>query len=200
MSFKVKDFYFKKAKKENYVARSVYKLKEIDDKYNILSKNQAILDLGYYPGSWLQYVVEKIGVKGQAVGIDIKEVNTKFNSDANVWLFQKDIFEITQLHEISREEAFDAVISDMAPNTTGMANVDQLRSLNLVEHVFHILPLFLKDGGDFVMKIFESHEAQMFLKEQKKNFKSMHYLKPKSTRSISKEFFVIGKGYKSKQV
>ena len=84
----------------------------------------------------------------------------------------------------------------MAPNTTGIKTVDQDRSLILVEMVFSLLPKFLKPNGNMVVKVFDSHQAQMFLKDQKKMFNEYHYLKPKSTRTVSKEFFVIGKGFR----
>ena len=84
----------------------------------------------------------------------------------------------------------------MAPSTTGIKSVDQARSLNLVEMVFYHLPNFLKIGGNFTIKVFDSNDAQMFLKQQRSLFTEYSFLKPKSTRSVSKEFFVIGKGYK----
>ncbi|MFA5582986.1 MAG: FtsJ-like methyltransferase family protein, partial [Bacteriovoracaceae bacterium] len=87
--------------------------------------------------------------------------------------------------------------SDMAPSTTGIKSVDQDRSLNLVESVFEVLPRFLRPGGNFVIKVFDSQNAQNFLKQQKNHFGEFHFLKPKSTRSVSKEFFVIGKNYKA---
>jgi 23S rRNA (uridine2552-2'-O)-methyltransferase len=85
----------------------------------------------------------------------------------------------------------------MAPDTTGIKSVDQIRSLDLVEKVFKILPLFLKKGGNFVIKVFEGHEAQVFLKSNKNLFNELKYFRPKSTRSVSKEFFVIGKGFEA---
>ena len=196
MSFKVKDHYYKKAKKENYVARSVYKLEEINQKHNILIKNMNVLDLGYYPGSWTQYASKVILPKGHLVGIDIQEVNKKVQSLPNVKVYQKDINDVQSLEELGVNEKFDALISDMAPKTTGIKSVDQARSLQLVEMVFYHLPNFLKTGGNFVIKVFDSNDAQMFLKEQKSLFETFSYLKPKSTRSVSKEFFAIGKGFK----
>ena len=195
MSFKVKDHYFKKAKSENFIARSVYKLEEIDQKHQLLKRGDKVLDLGYHPGSWIQYTSQKVGKEGLVIGIDIKEVNDKVAKIPNVKVFQKDINETSSLQDLEAEEKFDAVISDMAPNTTGIKSVDQARSLNLVEMVFANLESFLKPGGNFVVKVFDSSDAQTFLKEQRKRFKSFNYLKPKSTRSVSKEFFVIGKGY-----
>lgn len=195
MGFKVKDHYYKKAKQENFVARSVYKLEEIDRKRGLFKKGDRVFDLGYYPGSWAQYTSRKVGEKGKVVGIDIKEVNDKINKIPNVAVFQKDVNDIKSLEELGENEKFDAVVSDMAPNTTGIKSVDQARSLNLVEMVFYHLDAFLKPGGNFVIKVFDSNDAQVFLKAQKKRFREFHYLKPKSTRNVSKEFFVIGKGY-----
>lgn len=195
MTFKVKDHYFKKAKKENFLARSIYKLEEIDQKYKIIKSNDNVLDLGYHPGSWIQYTSEKIKPNGKVVGIDIKEVNTKLSILKNVTVFQKDINDVQNLEELGVTEKFDVVVSDMAPNTTGIKSVDQARSLNLVEMIFYHLPNFLHKSGNLVIKVFDSNDAQIYLRQQKSKFKRFEYLKPKSTRSISKEFFVIGIGY-----
>jgi 23S rRNA (uridine2552-2'-O)-methyltransferase len=197
MSFKVKDHYFEKAKKENFLARSVYKLEEIDKRYKVISKGDQVVDLGYHPGSWIQYTAQKIGEDGLVVGSDIRELNRKLMHLKNVRLYQKDVFDINDLAALDVDKAFDVLLSDMAPNTTGVRSVDQDRSLNLIEQVFHILPVYLKPGGNMVIKVFDSHGAQSFLKDQKKLFRDYQYLKPKSTRSVSKEFFVIGKGYEA---
>ena len=193
MGFKVKDHYFKKAKKEQFLARSVYKLEEIDKKFKILNKNDQILDLGYYPGSWIQYAQK---IAKSVVGVDIKEVNKKIINLNNVTLFQKDAFEIEDISELGVDSMFDVILSDMAPDTTGIKSVDQDRSLALVEKVFNVFPTFLKKGGNMVIKVFDGNDAQMFLKSNKNLFESFNYFRPKSTRSVSKEFFVIGKGYK----
>jgi 23S rRNA (uridine2552-2'-O)-methyltransferase len=196
-NFKVKDHYFHKAKNENYLARSIYKLEEIDQRYKVLKKGNYVVDLGYYPGSWIQYTSKVIGDEGRVVGIDIQEVNKKLTGIQNVRVYQKDIFNITDLAQLDVSEPFDVVLSDMAPSTTGIQSVDQIRSLNLVESVFGLLPKFLKPGGNFVIKVFDSQDAQNYLKTQKNLFNEFHYLKPKSTRSVSKEFFVIGKNFKA---
>lgn len=195
-NFKVKDHYFNKAKSENYLARSIYKLEEIDEKYRVLKAGMNVVDLGYYPGSWIQYTSKVIGDKGQVIGIDIQEVNKKLSHLKNVRVYQKDIFDIHDLSQLGVDASFDAVLSDMAPSTTGIKSLDQDRSLNLVESVFELLPRFLKPGGNFVIKVFDSQHAQNYLKEQKNLFGEYSFLKPKSTRSVSKEFFVIGKNYK----
>lgn len=196
-NFKVKDHYFNKAKNENFLARSVYKLEEIDDKFKILKPGMQVVDFGYHPGSWIQYTSKIIGDQGLVVGIDIRPLNKSLSSLKNVRVYEKDIFDIHDLTQLGVEGQFDAVLSDMAPNTTGIKSLDQDRSLNLVESVFGLLPKFLRPGGNFVIKVFDSQHAQNFLKDQKNLFKEFHYLKPKSTRSISKEFFVIGKNFKA---
>ena len=198
MSFKVKDHYYKKAKRENFLARSVYKLDEIDNKYNVIKKNDRVLDLGYFPGSWIQYVSAKIGNDGLVVGLDIQEINTKLLHIKNVELFRSDIFEVKKLVDLNVSSPFNVVISDMAPKTTGIKCVDQDRSLGLVEEVFNILPIFLGVGGNFVIKIFDSQQAQTFLRANgKRLFQEFYLYKPKSTRSVSKEFFAVGKKYKN---
>lgn len=196
MSFKVKDHYFNKAKKENYLARSAYKLEEIQQKFKVLKKGDLVFDLGYHPGSWIQYTQKVIGDKGQIVGIDIKEVNSAVQALENVEVFQKDVMDIQSLEELGVDRKFDVLVSDMAPNTTGIKSVDQDRSLALIEMIFYLLPKFLLPGGNLVFKIFDSHQAQEFIKEKRNDFDSLKKLKPKSTRSVSKEFFVIGQGFR----
>jgi 23S rRNA (uridine2552-2'-O)-methyltransferase len=196
-NFKVKDHYFHKAKSENFLARSVYKLEEIDEKYKILKPGMLVVDFGYHPGSWIQYTSSVIGDKGRVVGIDVRELNKKLVGIPNVRVYQKDIFDIHDLKDLDVDERFDVFLSDMAPNTTVIKSVDQIKSLNLVESVFGLLPKFLRPGGNFVIKVFDSQDAQNYLKTQKNAFSEFHYLKPKSTRSVSKEFFVIGKNFKA---
>lgn len=196
-NFKVKDHYYEKAKQENFLARSIYKLEEIDQKYKVLKPGMKVVDFGYYPGSWIQYTSRVIGDQGLVVGIDIQEVNKKLAAIKNVRVYQQSIFDISDLAQLGVEEQFDVVLSDMAPATTGIKTVDQARSLDLVESVFGVLPRFLRSGGNFVIKVFDSHDAQVYLKQQRNLFREFHFLKPKSTRSVSKEFFVIGKNFKA---
>lgn len=195
--FKVKDHYFNKAKKDNFLARSIYKLEEIDAKFKIIETGNRVVDFGYHPGSWCQYTTRKVGEDGFVVGIDIRPLNKSLLNVKNLKLFEKDIFEVNNVADLGESDKFDVVLSDMAPNTTGMRSVDQDRSMNLIEKVFEILNVFLKKDGNLVIKIFDSNRAQEFIKEirTKKVFKEIKSLKPKSTRQISKEFFLIGKGY-----
>ncbi|MCO4792709.1 MAG: RlmE family RNA methyltransferase [Bacteriovoracaceae bacterium] len=197
MTFKVKDHYFKKAKKENFLARSIYKLEEIDKKHKIFNKEDKVLDLGYHPGSWTQYVSGVVGENGIVVGADIKPVNKKLLGPKNIFLHEKDVFDISGPEDLDCSELFDVVISDMAPNTTGVKSVDQDRSLALIEKIIEILPATLKPNGHLIFKIFDSNDAQNFIRTLNQYFEKVSKLKPKSTRSVSKEFFVIGMKYKA---
>ena len=154
--FKVKDHYYQKAKDENYLARSIYKLEEIDQRFKILKKGDLVVDLGYFPGSWAQYTAPKVGPTGKVVGIDIQPVNKKLQLP-NLVLFEKDIFELKSPADLGVERPFDVVLSDMAPKTTGIKTVDQARSLDLIESVFGMLPILLRPNGNFVIKVFERY-------------------------------------------
>ena len=195
MKWKVKDYYFIKAKKENRLARSSYKLEEIDKKFRVIRPGDKVLDIGYFPGSWTQYALSKVGKSGLLVGIDIKQVNNSLLHYENIKLFKKDIFELKHLEDVGLNSHLDVVISDMAPNTVGIRSIDQAKSLNLAEAIFNILPKFLKMSGNLVIKFFDSHETQSFLKSKKESFSSLKFFRPKSTRPGSKELFFIGKNY-----
>ena len=196
MPFKVKDHFYKQAKKQKYFARSVYKLEEINKKFKVLNEGGRVLDLGYHPGSWIQYASQIVGERGVVVGVDLRPVHKQLLFRANVKLYQKDIHELCSLADIGEGQKFDTMLSDMAPKTTGIKTVDQAQSLELVEQAFKILPAFLQKGGNFVFKLFESSEAHAFLRGIGKEFSSFHRIRPQSTRSISKEFFAIGESFK----
>lgn len=199
MKFKVQDHYFLKAKKEDFLARSVYKLEEINQKFKILHKKQRVLDLGYHPGSWIQYAEKVIGPEGRIVGIDVRDINKKLLTNSQIKLFQLDIEKLQGLEDLGETELFDVVLSDMAPNTSGIKSLDQIRSVNLIEMVLYKLDLFLRKDGVFCFKIFDSNEAQALVRGLNLYFNKIEKFKPKSTRSISKEFFVICLNYNLKK-
>ena len=194
MSFKVKDHFYKKAKKEKFLARSIYKLEEIDKKHKLIKKDDRVLDLGYYPGSWIQYISKAVGPKGLVYGMDIQPINEKLKLP-NITLLELDFREFDVDHFDFTSELFDVVTSDMAPKTTGMKDVDQARSMELVENIFARLPKLLLPNGNLVVKVFESGESQRFFQKNRILFKETSFLRPKSTRSTSKEYFFIGKAY-----
>lgn len=197
MTYKVKDRFYHKAKDEGFAARSVYKLKELDQKSKFLRQRQIILDLGCAPGSWSQWLSQRVGPEGQVIGFDLTEVTLKL---PNVSFYQSDLLttnipEFLTQHNHARE--VDGVVSDMAPKTTGIRDVDQARSLELCQMALNCATQVLKPGGFFVCKIFQSNDFDQFKKDLRQNFKKVDVLKPESTRTRSFEIFLVALGYKS---
>jgi 23S rRNA (uridine2552-2'-O)-methyltransferase len=184
------DHYTRKARKENFSARSVYKLKEIQEKYHLIKKGAKILDLGCSPGSWLQYTATIVTEKGRVVGIDLKTVTLKLPS--HVTVYTGDIFSIQSFMEQELINPYDVVLSDMAPDTTGNKFVDATRSLGLCEAALAVAKQHLKPGGSFVCKIFQGGDFKQFSDSIRKEFKNQKIYKPKSCRKASKEIYIIG--------
>ncbi len=191
LSYNPKDHYFKKAKQENFAARSVFKLQEIDQRLKILRSRQTVLDLGASPGSWSQYASQKIGPEGRLLGLDLTPVQLKLPNASFITadLREFDLEETFRMHGFER---FDVILSDMAPKTTGIKMMDQARSLELCDLALSIAVRFLAVKGHFVVKLFHSGEFTVFRDEMKRNFERVDVIKPKATRQISKEIFLIG--------
>lgn len=193
-----RDHYFLKAKKENYPARSVYKLKEIDNRFKLFRPGMKVLDLGAAPGSWSLGAAEKVGPKGFVLGCDIQTTTTVF--PANVTFMQEDVFNRSEAFDdaLARMTPFHVVISDMAPQTTGTKFTDQARSLELCLEALAVANLCLIKGGSFVVKIFMGPDVQDLLKAMRACFDSVKSFKPKSSRVESKETFYVGLGFKGR--
>ena len=195
---KVKDFYYKKAKKEKYPARSVYKLEEIQHKYKFLRRGDSVLDIGCYPGSWSLYASEIVGPKGIVVGVDLKEVGRDPRPNGSVihWLCQ-DITKpkfITKVRKI--RPAFRVIISDIAPKTTGNRWTDHQKSMNLARHALALTDSLLLNKGHFVCKVFQGEDFPVMVQDMKSRFEMVKVVKPKSSRVESREVFVLGMGFK----
>ncbi len=192
MAYNPKDHYFKKAKEQNFAARSVFKLEEIDQKFKILKPKQTVLDLGASPGSWSQYCSQKIGKEGRILGVDLKPVTARL---ANATFIQADLrdLEIEKVFtEYGFKPPFDLVISDMAPNTTGIRMTDQARSYDLCVLALDLARKFLKKDGHFICKLFHSDDFTTLRDQIKTEFHRFEAVKPDSTRKISKEIFLVG--------
>ena len=189
---KWEDHYTRKARKEKYPARSVYKLQEIQNKFSVIKKGDRVLDLGCAPGSWMLYAAELTGPKGDVVGIDQKPV--AIQTPQHVKVFTGDALgELDTVVEMLGG-GYDAVISDMAPGTTGNKTVDAARSMGLCEAALNLADAVLKPGGSFVCKVFQSGEVKQFADEVRKRFGQQKTFKPQSSRKASKEIFIIGIG------
>jgi len=184
----VKDHYFKKAKQERYLARSVYKLKEIDDRYGLVKKGMKVLDIGCAPGSWSQYLLERIG-PGTVFGIDI--VDTPKISDDRFTYIKKDINSIDGDDLKSNVGDVDLVVSDACPNTSGNKFMDAQKSMEIVRKVFCISDTVLKHGGSVVAKVLMGEDVGEFVREVKQEFDSVRLAKPKSSRKESRETFIV---------
>lgn len=188
------DHYTRQAKKDNYAARSAYKLQEIQKKHKILNKGARVLDLGCAPGSWLQFTVKMIGPTGRLVGIDLSPVT--LTMPENVTVITGDVADIEgHLNELDQTR-FDLVLSDMAPATTGNRLVDEARSMGLCEAALYIAEKKLVSGGSFVCKIFQGSEFKLFTDKVRGRFQRQLAFRPQSTRKASREVFVIGLGKK----
>lgn len=192
MAYNPKDHYFKKAKEQNFAARSVFKLEEIDQKFKLLKLNQTVLDLGASPGSWSQYCSQKIGSSGRILGVDLKPVTAKLS---NATFIQADLRDL-EIEKVFSEHGFhppfDLVISDMAPNTTGIRMTDQARSYDLCLLALELARKFLKKDGHFICKLFHSDDFTTLRDLIKKEYQRFEAVKPDSTRKISKEIFLVG--------
>jgi 23S rRNA (uridine2552-2'-O)-methyltransferase len=189
---KYRDHFFLRAKKENFPARSVYKLKEIDKRFGLFSQGARVLDLGAAPGSWTLYAAQKVGASGLVVAVDLQEITTEL--PPNVLTFQDDLFEPSETLSKTLEEhgPFDLVISDMAPRTSGIKFSDQARSFDLAMQALALARKSLIKGGHFVVKVFEGPDTQTLLADMRREFARVKPFKPKSSRAESKEMFFVG--------
>jgi 23S rRNA (uridine2552-2'-O)-methyltransferase len=197
----VQDHYFKKAKKEGYPARPVYKLEEAQQKHGLLKKGDTVLDLGCQPGSWSMYAAQAVGPQGLVVGVDLNfgQINTKGHSGRFTFL-HGDIMTAEVLDKVRGIcPEFAVIISDMAPRTTGNKWADQQHSLDLSRRVLAIAQEMLRPGGNFYCKVFEGEDFKAFVDEVRPYFNLTKIVKPKSSRPESREVFVLGMGFKKMQ-
>ncbi|MDR1545578.1 MAG: RlmE family RNA methyltransferase [Deltaproteobacteria bacterium] len=191
------DHWSRKARQAGYPARSVWKLEEFDRKWGLFRPGQKVLDLGCSPGGWTLYAAQKVGPTGLVLGFDLQPPDPAgFPPQAK--LLQADVLE-----EPSETAAawgpFAAVLSDMAPKTTGRREVDQARSLELCQAARRWAEALTAAGGLFMFKIFESPQAALFVKDLGDVFERVRRLKPQATRVESMETFVLAQGFKGVQ-
>ena len=186
------DAFFKRARGAGFVARSIYKLEHIDRKLRLLRSGDRVLDLGCRPGSWLQYAVGVVGRGGAVVGIDRDPLPAPV---AGARVLQGDIFETPDAELLGPLAAFDVVLSDMAPNTTGIRATDQARSAALFEEALSRAERLLAPGGAFVGKIFQGPDLEALRRRMAARFAEVRAIKPEGSRSESIEIFLAGKGF-----
>ncbi len=180
-----------KAKADNYPARSVYKLEEIQHKFRIIIKRDVVLDLGCAPGSWLLYASRQVGPDGRVLGIDLKPVTVGL--PANTTAIQDDILQMADPAFFDQAAGCRVVLSDMAPATTGRKDVDAFRSYALCQMALDVAARILVQNGHFVCKIFQGNEFSSFEKQVTALFRDCRIFKPDSCRKQSKEIYIIAK-------
>lgn len=187
------DFFSKKSKKEGYRSRASYKLKEILTTDFSIRKGQSVFDLGSYPGSWSQVAYEFVGPTGKVAAIDKQEMKLQ-----NCFFIHKSIEEIheSDFEEISEFIPFDLVLSDMAPNISGIRERDDALMLGLVDLVLMMIDTKLKKDGSALIKVFQGETLDYTREALNKRFNKVKISKPKASRQNSKEIYVIGKELK----
>ena len=187
----VKDPFVIQAQKDGYRSRAAYKLIEIDKKYKIIKSGITAVDLGAAPGGWSQVLSKKIGLNGKVVGIDLLEVPPIKGIDFIQGDFmQEDI--LNEMVDKLENNPVDLVISDMAPNISGIKMVDQQKAIYLNELAFDFATKHLKQNGCFLVKSFVGKDFEGFVKNLRSCFNKVYKIKPDSSRSRSAEIFLLG--------
>jgi 23S rRNA (uridine2552-2'-O)-methyltransferase len=189
-----KDRFHRQAQAAGYRARAVFKLEEVDRKLGLLRPGARVLDLGCAPGSWLQYAAERVGPRGRLVGIDRNPIDLAL---PNLRLLTGDIFAVTREELLGDLPAFDAVLSDMAPDTTGIRHVDQARSEALFERALEIATTTLASGGSFVGKLFQGPEFAALVARCRRDFTHVKIEKPAGSRAQSIEQYIAAVGFRA---
>tara|TARA_B110000444_G_scaffold243680_1_gene262384 strand:+ start:2575 stop:3165 length:591 start_codon:yes stop_codon:yes gene_type:complete len=183
-----RDFYVKKAKKQGYLSRAAYKLIEIENKFHIITNSNNILELGAAPGGWSQVALE-INPKIEITAIDVLDLKIN-HPQIN---FYKDDF--LSFDYSKKENYYDLILSDIAPNTTGHQSTDHLRIATMLFDIIELLDKVLTKNGSFITKIWKGSEEKEVINKLKKKFKFVSYFKPDSSRKDSAEIFIIAREF-----
>lgn len=189
------DKYVNFARQEGYRSRATYKLKEIQEKDHLLKQNITVIDLGASPGGWSQFAAQVIGVKGRIIALDVLPMEALPGVEFIQGDFQtQDVFD--KVLATLAGQPVDLVMSDMAPNTSGIKAVDQSRSMYLAELTLDFAKLCLKSGGDLLVKVFQGEGFDALLQELRKNFVKVVSRKPLSSRARSAEVYLLARNYR----
>jgi 23S rRNA (uridine2552-2'-O)-methyltransferase len=185
---------WRRAKDEGFAARAVYKLQEIDKRFRLLGAGKRVLDLGCWPGSWLQYAAERVGDEGVVVGVDLRALEIAVPGWCESVVADVESLDTGAL--VERFGELDVVLSDMAPHTTGDRASDQWKSEELFRRALAIASATLRPGGHFVAKVFQGGEFAALLRETKAAFSEVKAVHAEASRTSSAEQYVVGRGLK----
>lgn len=186
----VPDPFRRQAREAGYVSRAVFKLKAMDGKYHLVRRGQRVLDLGCSPGSWLQYLGERVGPEGVVLGVDLKPPAIPLKPPLNFLAGDVQSLDLAALRE--KAPVFDLVVSDLAPATSGIREVDESRSLALARAALAAARELLRPGGHFLVKVFEGPELPELVAEMRQVFAEVHRAKPPGSRPASRELYLVG--------
>ncbi len=193
-----REYYYKKAKEENYRSRATYKLVQANAKYGFIQRNDVVVDLGAAPGGWIQAARKMTGKNGYVLGVDLKPIEPftqEYIRTIIADLTEPDIVE--QIRSFLPREA-DTVISDAAPNITGVWEVDHARQIDLATKALEIAQCVLRPGGNFFVKLFEGEMFNHYIQTVKDLFETVKIVKPQASRAKSSEMYLLALGLKSK--
>lgn len=189
------DEYVRRSQQDGYRSRAIYKLIEIDEKDRLVKPGMTVIDLGAAPGGWSEYCVKKLGKKGTMVALDILPMEPIDGVAIVEGDFREDaVFE--ELMAILDNDRADLVISDMAPNISGMGSVDMPRAYHLCELALDLARQVLKPGGALLVKLFQGEGFEAYNKELKSSFSKVVMRKPKASRARSREIYALATGFK----
>ena len=191
-----KDYYYRSAKKHKYRSRASYKLLQLDNRFHIIGEGDKVVDLGAAPGGWSQVALEKVGDSGLVIAVDIKPIKP-FPVD-NFHTIKGDFTDEEvqgKIGELLGGKA-DVIISDASPSLSGIRDIDQLRSLELVESVIKVAGRFLKKDGNLLVKVFQGPGFNELLRKLRSSFRKVKSTKPASSRKGSPEMYIVCKGFK----
>ncbi len=189
------DEYVRRAQEEGVRSRAVYKLEELDQKDKLLKPGITMVDLGAAPGGWSEYAAKKVGERGTIIATDILPMDYLDGVEFIQGDFREDEVLEAILSSMDNRQA-DLVISDMAPNMSGVGAIDQPASMYLVELALDLARQILKPGGNFIVKVFQGEGFEAFKKEAGESFKTIKIRKPKASRPRSREVYLFGQGFK----
>ena len=191
-----RDHYVKQAQQDGYRSRASYKLLEINQKDRLLYPGLVVVDLGAAPGGWSQVAAQLVGPKGKVIASDILDMDSIVDVDFILGDFTDPVV-LQRILGSLEKGLVDLVISDMAPNMSGMKGIDQPKVMYLVELALDLATQVLKPGGNFVVKVFHGEGFDQFMLELKKRFKRVTVRKPDASRPRSREVYVVAKDFKN---
>ena len=190
-----RDPYVQRARKQGWRSRAVFKLEQIDRKEHLLGPDMVIVDLGAAPGSWSQYASSKLRGRGRIVAVDLLPMDNLPDVEFIQGDFTDDAVLATLVATLGDDRA-DLVMSDMAPNISGVKAVDQPRSMYLVELALDLCKRLLKPGGDFVTKMFQGQGSDELIAEMRRRFGRVRVIKPDASRPGSREVYLVARNYR----